>query len=109
MLNDLKTEWQELANAPAGKRFAQFGERQQARTTPVIRSVLLVAGGAALFAGGTLGSSSMPALLFLPLSGLLFLASSRKVGRKFDAVESFVSRKRRQPEERDSVEIDVSE
>ena len=94
MLDALKWEWRELWGAPAGERFAQFYERQQARRTPIWNSLRYFAAVFTLVIGLTSIPEIVPTLLLLGVSAALFVAESRWVAETFDAIERYLTRYR---------------
>jgi hypothetical protein len=95
MRQELQQEWWELTNAPSGERFAQFNERQRARSTPLSSAVFELGGVAALCCGVTFVWSNPLAALWFPVAALLFAGKSRRVARGLDAIDVAVTRLRR--------------
>lgn len=90
MLGQIKTEWRQFKDAPAGARFVQFHERHSARPMPLLKAAWFFAAVFCAGMGLLLSVTSGLGLLFLAVAAALLPAESRTVAALFDHVERAV-------------------
>jgi hypothetical protein len=88
MIHALKQRWDQLRRGQPGTRFERyFHWRQQRRRSHLLRTVLLITGGALIFLGVLLMPAPGPGMLIVLIGAGLLAEESVKAARWFDRFE----------------------